>query len=60
MARDIEEIAETLGAEVVARLPHTGGGALGAARRARIVADIRARLRPTPAPVRSPRGKGRS
>ena len=65
MAKGIEEIAAGLGARVVARLPHTGGGAFGAARLARIVADIRARLRagrptdtsrPTPAPVRSPRG----
>jgi hypothetical protein len=46
MAKNIERIAAGLGAEVVARLPHTGGGAFGAARLARIVADIQARLRP--------------
>ncbi len=48
MAKDIEEIAAALGANVVVRVPHTGGGAFGAARLARIVADIRARLRPGP------------
>jgi hypothetical protein len=44
MARDIEEIAAGLGANVVARLSHAGGGAFGAARLARIVADIQTRL----------------
>jgi hypothetical protein len=72
MARDIERIAAGLGAEVVARVPHAGGGAFGAARLARIVADLQARLepgrglrpgrptdpsRPTPAPARSRRGR---
>ena len=65
MAEGIEEVAAGLGARAVARVPHTGGGAFGAARPARIVADIRARLhpgrptdpsRPPPAPVRSRRG----
>jgi hypothetical protein len=71
MAQDIEEIAAGLGTNVVARLPHAGGGASGAARPARIVADLQARLRPDrgrrpgrptdpsrppPAPVRSRRG----
>src|SRR6516162_447705 len=46
MAKNIEKIATGLGARVVARVPHTGGGAFGAARLARIVADIQARLRP--------------
>ena len=46
MAKDIEEIAAGLGAKIVARVPHTGGGAFGAARLARIVADLQARLRP--------------
>ena len=75
MAEDIEEIAAGLGAKVVTRVPHTGGGAFGAARLARIVADLRARLRPgqglrpgrpsgdpprpPPAPDRSPRRRGR-
>jgi hypothetical protein len=66
MAEGIEEIAAGPGARVVARVPHTGGGAFGAARLARIVADIRAHLRPgrptdpsrpTPAPARSRRGR---
>jgi len=72
MARDIEKIAEALGANAVVRVPHTGGGAFGAARLARIVADLRARLepgqglrpgrptrtsRPTPATARSRRGR---
>jgi hypothetical protein len=66
MPRDIEKIAAGLGAEVVARVPHTGGGTSGAARPARIVADLQARLRPgrptrpsrpTPAPARSRRGR---
>ena len=65
MAKDIKEIAETLGANAVVRVPHTGGGEFGAARLARIVADLRARLRPgrptdpsrpMPAPARSRRG----
>jgi hypothetical protein len=46
MAKNIERIAAGLGAKVVARLPHTGGGAFGAARLARIVADLQARLEP--------------
>jgi hypothetical protein len=46
MAKDIEKIAAGLGANVVVRVPHTGGGAFGAARLARIVADLQARLEP--------------
>jgi hypothetical protein len=46
MAEDINQIAAGLGAEAAARVPHTGGGAFGAARLARIVADIQARLQP--------------
>jgi hypothetical protein len=46
MAKNIEKIAAGLGARVVARLPHTGGGAFGAARLAKIVADLQARLEP--------------
>jgi hypothetical protein len=46
MAKNREKIAATLGAKVVVRVPHTGGGAFGAARLARIVADIQARLQP--------------
>jgi len=46
MAKNIERIAQGLGAKVVGKVPHTGGGAFGAARLARIVADIQARLQP--------------
>jgi hypothetical protein len=46
MAKNIEKIAAGLGAKVVAKVPHTGGGAFGAARLARIVADLQARLEP--------------
>ncbi len=46
MAKNCERIAAALGAKVVVRVPHTGGGAFGAARLARIVANIQARLEP--------------
>ncbi len=46
MATKTEEIAAALGAVHVVRLPHTGGGAFGAARLAEIVADIQGRLEP--------------
>jgi hypothetical protein len=46
VAKNIEKIAAGLGAKVVTRLPHTGGGAFGAARLAKIVADIQGRLEP--------------
>jgi hypothetical protein len=46
MTKNIERIAPGLGTKVVARLPHTGGGTFGAARLARIVADLQARLEP--------------
>src|SRR5437764_7691061 len=46
MAKNIEKIAAGLGAQVVGKVPHTGGGALGAARLARIVGTIQARLVP--------------
>src|SRR5436190_12665828 len=46
MAKNIEKIAAGLGAQVVGKVPHTGGGAFGAARLARIVATIQARLVP--------------
>jgi hypothetical protein len=46
MAKNIEKIAAGLGAKVIAKVPHTGGGAFGAARLARIVAAIQARLEP--------------
>jgi len=46
MAKNIAKIAAGLGAKVVAKVPNTGGGALSAARLARIVATIQARLEP--------------
>jgi hypothetical protein len=46
MAKNIERIAAGLGAEVVGKVPHTGGGAFGAARLAQIVATLQARLEP--------------
>jgi hypothetical protein len=46
MARSIEKIASELGAKVIAQLPETGGGAFGAARLARLVKELQARLAP--------------
>ena len=46
MAKNIERIAAGLGAKVVGKVPHTGGGAFGAARLGRIVQGIQARLVP--------------
>lgn len=46
MVENIEKIAAGLGAKVVGKVPHTGGGAFGAARLAQIVEDMQARLMP--------------
>ena len=46
MAKRIDTIAHRLGAQGVAQVPETGGGAFGAARLARIVEQLRARLTP--------------
>lgn len=46
MADRVDRLAKRLGAEVVMRLPETGGGAFGAARLAGIVATLQARLVP--------------
>jgi hypothetical protein len=46
MAKNIQRIADQLGATVVGRVPEAGGGAFGAARLARCVADLQARLVP--------------
>jgi hypothetical protein len=46
MAKNIHTIAGQLGAQLVADLPNTGGGAFGAARLARMVEKLRARLIP--------------
>jgi hypothetical protein len=47
MARKIEELAESLGATVVGKLPKTGGGAFGAARLGKIVSDLQESLVPS-------------
>jgi hypothetical protein len=46
MAKNIERIAAGLGAKIVGPVPDTGGGAFGAARLARIVETMQARLVP--------------
>src|SRR5579871_680223 len=46
MAKNIQKIAAGLGAKVMGKVPHTGGGAFGAARLARIVAAVQTRLVP--------------
>ena len=46
MVDNIEKIAAGLGARMVGKVPKTGGGAFGAARLARIVASMQARLVP--------------
>jgi len=46
MARNIERIAEGLGAQVVSQVPGVGGGAFGAARLARLMESLQARLVP--------------
>jgi hypothetical protein len=47
MAKDIKKIAKRLGAEILEHVPDTGGGAFGAERLGRIIATLRARLRPS-------------
>ena len=46
MAKNIERIANGLGAKIVGRVTDTGGGAFGAARLAHIMASLQARLVP--------------
>ena len=46
MARNVEKIAQRLGANVLGRIPDVGGGAFGAARLAGIVEELRSRLVP--------------
>ena len=46
MAKNIRRIAAGLGAKVVGQVPDTGGGAFGAARLAKIVETMQARLVP--------------
>jgi hypothetical protein len=46
MAKNIDHIASKLGAKIVGQVPDIGGGAFGAARLARIVETMQARLEP--------------
>jgi hypothetical protein len=46
MARNIKELAEALGARVAGQVPDVGGGAFGAARLARLIEGLQARLVP--------------
>jgi hypothetical protein len=46
MAKNIEQIADRLGAKVAGQVPDVGGGAFGAARLAGIVQSMQARLVP--------------
>ncbi len=47
MARKIDKVAESLGAEIIAELPVVGGGAFGAARLASIIRSLKHRLKPS-------------
>ncbi len=47
MGKKTKELADALGARVVAQLPRTGGGAFGAARLGKIVADLQTDLVPS-------------
>jgi hypothetical protein len=46
MAKNSDTIARRLGAKRIAEVPDVGGGAFGAARLARIIEELRARLVP--------------
>jgi hypothetical protein len=46
MAKNIQQIADRLGARVVGQVPDTGGGAFGAARLAQVVESLQTRLVP--------------
>jgi hypothetical protein len=46
MTKNIQRIADALGARIVGEIPDTGGGAFGAARLARIAASLQNRLTP--------------
>jgi hypothetical protein len=46
MAKNIDKIAERLGAEVKAQIPEVGGGAFGAARIKRLIEALQGRLVP--------------
>ena len=46
MAKNVQRVAELLGAKVVGQVPDVGGGAFGAARLRAIIAALQARLKP--------------
>ena len=46
MARHVKRIARAMGAEIVGKVPDTGGGAFGAARLIQAVVTLRERLEP--------------
>jgi hypothetical protein len=46
MAKNIQQIADRLGASVVGQVPDTGGGAFGAARLAKCIESLQGRLVP--------------
>ena len=54
MAKNIERIADLLGAKIVCEVPETGGGAFGAYRLAEIVSRLRDRDKPFPVDVSRP------
>jgi len=47
MARNIKQIAHEMGAEIIAHVPDTGGGAFGAARLPHVIHALRERLQPS-------------
>jgi hypothetical protein len=47
MAKNVQKIADLLGARVVSQIPETGGGAFGAARLRQLVASLQSRLEPS-------------
>lgn len=47
MAKNIEQIAEGLGATIIGQVPDTGGGAFGTARMAHCIERLRNRLVPS-------------
>ena len=47
MARNIKQIAQDLGAEIIGQVPDTGGGAFGAARLPHVVHALQERLQPS-------------
>jgi len=47
MARNIKQIAHKMGADIIGRVPDTGGGAFGAARLPHLVNALRERLQPS-------------